>query len=235
MNPLTLNLIAISIFTITLTSLVGPLFHIPPTVPAGITAIVLGFATIDSLGWQGRGGDLVIDWLTRAFGGKDYQDRIIHHEAGHFLVAALLEIPVTGYTLNAWEALRQGQPGLGGVTFDTQALEAAMQPHPGGDDRLPVRVLLDRYCTVWMAGIAAETLVYGDSQGGSDDRQKFQSLGRSLQWSSEIALQYERRAILQAKTLLQNHQATYEALVECMTQRATVEICYQVIGPTRQS
>ena len=35
-----------------------------------------------------------------------------------------------------------------------------------------MRLTLERFCTVWMAGIAAEKLVYGDSQGGAEDRQQ---------------------------------------------------------------
>jgi hypothetical protein len=101
----------------------------------------------------------------------------VRHEAGHFLVAYFLGIPITGYTLTAWEAFKQGQPGLGGVTL--------IQKLP--TDALAVgemRLTLERFCTVWMAGIAAETIVYGSAEGGVEDRQKLKealfALGRPV-------------------------------------------------------
>ena len=41
--------------------------------------------------------------------------------------------------------------------------------------------------------------------------------------------QKERWAQLQAANLLNRHQESYEALVEAMTQRASVEECYAII------
>lgn len=228
MNQMALNLIAISVFTMTMTSLLGPLLHISPFVPAGVVAVVMSVATVDSLSLQGRGISVFLDAMTRLFGGADYAQRIAQHEAGHFLIAALLQIPITGYTLNAWEALRQGQPGLGGVTFDVQALEQELQQMQRAERLQASRQLLDRYCTVWMAGIAAESLLYAAPEGGTDDRQKLRTLWGQLRLSEAEILQRERWAILQAKTLLQAHWSAYEALVTAMTERCSVEECYRI-------
>ncbi len=224
-----LNLTAILIFGVVLTSLLGPILNISPVVPAIVTAAGLGLAAIDTLAWQGRGSSLAIDWLTRATGGDAYQSRIRHHEAGHFLVAVLLGIPVTGYALNAWDAFRQGQPGLGGVAFETSSLEKDLK-----QGKILAQTV-DRYFRVWMAGIAAELLVYGDAQGGDDDRRALRLLWQQLNRSPTNHLQdyaqKERWALLQAKTLLQTHQPAYEALVTALEEGATVQECYAAISP----
>ena len=204
-----------------MTSLLGPLVHLSPVVPAIAAFGVLSFATLDTLSWQGRAGTLIVDWFNHF--STEHRTRVVQHEAGHFLVAHLLDIPITGYTLSAWEAFRQGQSGLGGVSFDSQELELA-----AAQKTLPIQ-LLDRYLTVLMAGIAAETLLYGDPQGGVDDRQLFQSLWAKLDRSAPEGELKQRWAVLQAKNLIEAHRSAYDALVAAMTRRASVEECRQAI------
>lgn len=160
MGQVTLNLIAITIFLTTMAALLGPLVHISPGVPAIVIVTVLGLAIVDQFSWQGTLGNLVVGSLSRL--APEQRQRVIHHEAGHFLVAHLLGIPVTDYSLTTWEAWRKGFPGQGGVQF----LEG-----PLTTGQLPAQ-LLNRYCTVWMAGIAAEQLTYSNALGGQDDCQK---------------------------------------------------------------
>ena len=222
MNQLSLNLIAIGIFTITMTSLLGPLVNISPLVPTITTAGVLGLATLDTLSWRGQGSTLLLDWLAGFSAG--HRDRVIRHEAGHFLVAHQLGIPTTGYTLNAWDALRQRYPGQGGVRFDSAELEAAMQQGQLSGQ------LLDRYCTIWMAGIAAEKLIYGNVEGGADDRQKLRGLLAQLGLPPAEREQKERWSLLRAKTLLEAQISAYEALMTAMTQGASVEVCNEAIA-----
>ncbi len=100
---------------------------------------------------------------------------MVRHEGGHFLVAYLLEIPITGYTLSPWEAFQQGQPGVGGVSICDA--ELASQIEVG---KLSAQ-LFDRYCAVWMAGGVAETLVYSNAEGGADDLQKLRSI-----WTEQL-------------------------------------------------
>lgn len=105
MSKTALNLVAIFVFLMTLSTLLGSMFNLSPTVPALATFTILGIATFDSFGLQGKGGTIFLDWVA-GFSPK-HRERIIHHEAGHFLVAYLLGIPVIGYTLSAWEAWKQ--------------------------------------------------------------------------------------------------------------------------------
>lgn len=221
MQQTALNLIAIGIFGMTLSALLGPMLNISPTIPAVTTLGVLSLATLDSFSFQGKGVTLLLDWLagTRS----EHRDRIVRHEAGHFLVAYFLGIPITGYTLTAWEAFKQGLPGSGGVTFDSQALS------PNSLNAGEIRLTLERFCTVWMAGIAAETLIYGNAEGGVEDRQKLRDALTSLGHSVNEVLLKERWATRQAQTIIQEHEAAYEALVATMEQRASLADCCQVI------
>lgn len=225
MSQTSLNLVAIAIFIVTLSSLAGPLFNLSPTVPAIATFSLLGLATLDSFGLQGKGGALVLDMLARI--SPQYRDRIVHHEAGHFLIARLLDIPVTGYALSAWEALQQKQPGQGGVSFADDELASELR-----QGALSAQ-LLDRYCTIWMAGIAAERLVYDNAEGGADDLSKLCTVLAPLGFSPAALEQKQRFCALQARTLLQENWTAYEALVQAMQRGDSVAECYAVIDVTR--
>ena len=221
MSQTALNLVAITIFTLVMSSLLGPLIHLSPFVPAIAIFGLLGAATLDTLSWQGRGGTLILDWLARF--SPQHRERVIHHEAGHFLTAHLLNIPITGYTLSAWEAFRQGQPGLGGVSFDGQELNSELE-----QGALSAQ-LLDRYCTVWMAGTVAEKLVYGNAEGGADDRQKLRILWTQLKRPMAECETKERWASLQARSLLELHWTVYESLVAALTEGIPVTECEELI------
>lgn len=225
MSQTSLNLTALTIFSFVLMSLVGPLVHLSPLVPAIAAFGLLGLATVDTLTWQGQGSTLLLDWLANF--SADHRDRVLHHEAGHFLTAHLLNIPITGYTLSAWAAFRQGQPGQGGVAVDPQELDVELE-----QGSLSAQ-LIDRYCTVWMAGIAAEALTYGNTEGGANDRQTLRNLWAQLQRSPTEAALKERWATLQAKTLIETHQSAYDQLVIAMQNQATVEECRQLIEQNR--
>lgn len=222
MSQTAINLVAISVFIMTMTSLLGPLFNLSPVVPAIATFSVLGLATVDNFSLQGKGSTLLLDWL--ASFSPQHRDRVVRHEAGHFLVAHLLGIAIAGYTLTAWEALKQGQPGQGGVMFADRELASQLEQGKLSAQRL------DRYCRIWMAGIAAETLVYGDAEGGADDRQKLKTVLTPLGFSVTAQEQKQRWATLQARTLLQENWSAYEALVEAMRRRSDLSECLQLVA-----
>lgn len=214
-----LNLIAVGIFVMTMSSLLGPIFNIPPVVPAAVTFGILSLATVDTLSWNSKGVSLLLD----LFASAEQRQRIIQHEAGHFLTAYFLGIPITGYTLTAWEVLQQGQLGRGGVSVDTEVL--TVKPL----DLQKMRLTLDRFCTVWMAGIAAEKIAYGNAQGGAEDQEQLKQALIMVGLPETAYPLKERWAQLQATNLLTRHQQSYAALIEAMKQRASVEECYAVI------
>ncbi|MDM3852887.1 MAG: ATP-dependent Zn protease [Aphanizomenon gracile PMC649.10] len=221
MSQTAINLIAISVFLMTFSSLLGPLIHLSPTIPALATVTFLGIATLDNFSFQGKGGTIVLDLVARF--SPEYKERILHHEAGHFLVAHLLEIPVTGYTLSAWEAWKKGQPGQGGITLEDEELTAQIEK-----GQITAQIL-DRYCTIWMAGIAAETLVFNSAEGGNDDKSKLTEILQVLGFSEPLYQQKQRFHLLQSKTLIQENWDGYQALVAAMRQRVSVEECKKAI------
>uniref|UniRef100_A0A1D1YSN9 ATP-dependent helicase/nuclease subunit A n=1 Tax=Anthurium amnicola TaxID=1678845 RepID=A0A1D1YSN9_9ARAE len=79
----------------------------------------------DLVSFNGGVKNLVLDTIGHSFSQK-YHNRVIQHEAGHFLVAYLLGVLPKGYTLTSLEALRkEGSLNLqAGTTFvDYEFLE----------------------------------------------------------------------------------------------------------------
>ena len=222
MNQTAINLIAISVFLMTLSTLLGPLINLSPTIPALTIVGFLGIATLDNFSFQGKGGTIVLDWLARF--SPTYKERILHHEAGHFLVAHLLGISVNGYTLSAWEAWRKGQAGQGGIILEDN--EIAQQLERG---KIGVS-MVERYCNIWMAGIAAEMLVFKSAEGGGDDKAKLNQFLTALGFEERIFEQKQRFHLLQAKNLIQENWEIYQSLVEAMRKGVAVEECKKVIG-----
>lgn len=214
-----LNILAIGIFVMTISSLLSPILNISPFIPAGATFGILGLLTVDNFTFESKGLTLLLD----LFATKEQRLRVIHHEAGHFLTAYFLGIPVREYTLTAWEALQAGYYGSGGVVFDTAEVTATPL------NSAQTRLTLDRYCTVWMAGIAAEKLSYDNAEGGAED---YQQLKMALDLAGLSPQAYDQKARwgqLQATNLLQRHEKSYQALVAAMEQRKSVIECCAVI------
>lgn len=222
MSQTAINLIAVSIFLMTLSTLLGPLINLSPTIPALTIVGFLGIATLDNFSFQGKGGTIVLDWLARF--SPEYKERIIHHEAGHFFVAHLLGIPVTGYTLSAWEAWKKGQPGQGGVILEDN--EIAQQLEKG---KIGVS-MVERYCNIWMAGIAAEMLVFKSAEGGGDDKARLNQFLTALGFEEKVFEQKQRFHLLQAKNLIQENWDKYQSLVDAMRKGVDVEECKKMIA-----
>jgi hypothetical protein len=178
----------------------------------------MGFAAIDTLSFQNRGATLFLD----LFSSKEHRERVVRHEAGHFLAAYFLSIPISGYTLTAWEAFQQKQAGLGGVVFDTDTLSQQINPK-----EMPL--IVERLSTVWMAGIAAETLIYGNVKGGDEDIKTIRTILTAAGVSSQQFPQKESWAKLQATNLIKKYQKSYDALVVAMEARASVEECDRIL------
>ncbi len=220
MEQTALNLIAIMVFSMTLSVFLTPVLNISPFISACATLGILGLVTVDTLTLNNRGVTLLLDALSPSA----HRQRILHHEAGHFLAAYLLGIPIQGYSLTAWEAFRQGQPGVGGVQLDTEDLEQKLRNFT----QFPA--LLERLSTVWMAGIAAESIIYGKAEGGESDRTQLKIALKLAGLPENLHAQKERWSLLQAKTLIEKHSSSYSALVKAMDERASVEECCQIIS-----
>lgn len=219
-NDIGLNILAISIFSITLLVFISPLLSISPFIPATITFILLSLVTVDTLAWKNQGTNLFLN----LFLSEEQKQRIIYHEAGHFLTAYFYQIPIIGYTLTPWENMKINNLGSGGVIFDTSFLEKK------GQDLREFNLLLERFSVVLMAGIAGEKFIYKNSEGGEEDNQKFREIYRDLGLNYNELRMKQRLAILQAQTFIENHQETYFALAEAMKKRLSVAECQAIIN-----
>jgi hypothetical protein len=212
-NPtkqISFNLVAICVFAMTLSSLVTPLLNISSTVPILMIFAIVVITTIDGFFLQSAAATILLDAIAST--NPAYRQRIIEHEAGHFLVAHLLNIPITGYTLSAWESFQQGQSAQGGVMFAPPPVDISSQ-------------LLQKYCTVWMAGIAAEKSIYSKSEGGTEDLQKLRGVLFLAGKQQQEIVNQENLATLQAKVLIKDHWVAYQALVTAMSNRTIVADC----------
>lgn len=219
MSQTAINLLAVIIFVMTCGSILAPALDISPFIPAGLVFAGLSLVTVDRFAFKNLGVTLLIDWVAQF--SDEHRERVLQHEAGHFLVAYLLGIPVTGYALTAWEALQQGHNAQGGVRFDDQIIQAQIE-----EGQLST-LIVERYCQVWMAGGAAEKEAFGDVEGGVDDVMKVRSLLRQLRVPGAQLEIKERTAALQAQQVMERNQDAYEALKQSMMARQPVESCIE--------
>jgi hypothetical protein len=215
MNQLTLTAISISVFGMTLSVLLGPFLHISPGLSAGVILVGLSAVTLDGLQFNSVGLTLLLDSLARL--SPRYKQRVLHHEAGHFLAAYLLDLPIHSYSLSVWEAFRKGNAQQGGILLD-QPADIVTSGW--------LKSNIDKLCTVWVAGGIAEDIRYGSIEGNEDD---IQTLRKSL-FSLGLNIQlYEEQAKRQARRLLKENWQTYEALVIQMEMRQTSAECRSAI------
>jgi hypothetical protein len=215
MNQLTLNAVALSVFGMTLAVLIGPFLHIPPSLSAGVVFVGLSAVTFDSFRFQSLGLTLLLDTLARL--SPRYQQRVLHHEAGHFLVAHLLDLPIQSYTLSVWEAFRQGNADQCGVLLHQPS---NMAPPDW------IKSNIDKLCTVWVAGGVAEDLKYGSIEGNEADLQKLRQSVSRLGLNAQL---YETQAKRRAYQLLKENWQNYEALVSQMKMRQSATECCRVV------
>lgn len=154
---------------------------------AGIPLNLLALATLcvavlDNLAFNGAVSETVLQVLS-----PGTTQKVVRHEAGHFLVAYLLGCPVEGIVLSAWAALQDRRFGRrrvsAGTSFFDPDLAEQINTKPSGgaggggiaggaDASVTVtvtRASIDRYSVIVMAGIAAEADFYGQADGGAGD------------------------------------------------------------------
>jgi hypothetical protein len=136
---------------------VDPLYTLIPA--------TLGLLLADQLALRGAVFESIYQALF-----PQYKQKIIHHEAGHFLISYLLGVPVRGCITSAWEARKEPDiPGQAGTIFYDQRLADEISSGK------VTRTSLDRMSVVVMAGIAAEALEFGRAEGGRADEEQLLS------------------------------------------------------------
>ncbi|MFM7575859.1 MAG: ATP-dependent Zn protease, partial [Microcystaceae cyanobacterium] len=72
MSETAINVLAIAIFLMTLSVLLGPMIHLSPLIPSVMTLTLLGLVTVDQWGWQGQGTALLLG----SFATKNQRQRV---------------------------------------------------------------------------------------------------------------------------------------------------------------
>lgn len=188
-----------------------------------VRPLVLGAGftlTVDQIALRGLLFDSVYQRLN-----PGYRNRIVAHEAGHFLLAYLFGLPVHKYTLSAWDALRNQVPGQAATLFADDELAASLT-----QQRLGVSVV-DRYAVVAMAGLAAEALLFGQATGGDADVNGLVSLLEGLQpaWRQPDIRIQARWAVVVAVGVLRTERAAYDGLCAAMQDGRALGECVMTV------
>lgn len=214
--------LAIAVFGFSLLALLSPFLGGNEWLPVGVTSVVFGAFFIDRVAMQGRYSNL----LGARWGwNSQRQERVLVHEAGHLMAACYLDIPVSDYALDPWQAFRKGYPGYGGIQLDDSVWQSWIEK--GAITRRDV----ERYSIMWMAGGVAERDQMGDTMGDRDDRLKLQQLVGTLRRSGQPldAGYMQRWARLQARSLLEEQPAAYQTAVDCLRDGNSIEDCIESI------
>lgn len=190
---------------VTVLAVVGP--------PLGLSAawITVGVITglvaisVDAAGFAGMGGHVLAEALP---GGLARLRRIAIHEAGHGLVAEEEALPVGEVLVGSLACLKAGRRSLGST-----ALEPPAQARLSAQD-------LRRWSRVLQAGMVAEELIYGDANGGDDDRVLLGRLWGLSGYDAETAQREQRQARREVLQRLRQQRERLEARADDLLQQA---------------
>ncbi len=184
------------VLLLSLAAVVGPLVGLSPWWVTLLVALGLGSLTVDAARFGGRGGHLLAEALP---GGQGRLRRIAVHEAGHALAADSDGLVVRRVLVGSLACLRAGVDSGGCTEF---ALPESVRL--SAED-------LRRWSRVLQAGMVAETLVYGDSVGGDDDRALLGRLWGLSGFDVEMARLEQRRARREVEQALRTRRTEIEA------------------------
>ncbi|KAF9670019.1 hypothetical protein SADUNF_Sadunf13G0024800 [Salix dunnii] len=180
--------------------------------------------TLDSVSFNGGLGSLVLDTVGHTFSQK-YHNRVIQHEAGHFLIAYMVGILPRGYTLTSLEALQKDgslnvQAGTAFVDFEF--LEEVKTGKVSA-------TTLNRFSCIALAGVAAEYLLFGYAEGGLADINKLDMLIKGLGFTQKKADSQVRWSVLNTILMLRRHEGARAKLAEAMAMGLSVGCCIGII------
>lgn len=168
--------------------------------------------------------NLVLDTIGHYLSQK-YHNRVIQHEAGHFLIAYLLGVLPKGYTITSLDTLmNQGSLNVqaGAAFVDYEFLEEI------NTGKLSA-TMVNKFSCIALAGVAAEYLLYGRAGGGLADINKLDGLLKGLGFTQKKADSQVRWAVLNTVLILRRHEKARSQLAEAMSTGKSVGSCIQVI------
>ncbi len=193
------------VLLVSLGAVAGPLVGLSPWWLTVLVALGLGSLTVDAAQFGGRGGHLLAEALP---GGQGRLRRIAIHEAGHALAAGSDGLMVRRVLVGSLACLRAGVDS-GGCTEFALPESARLSAED-----------LRRWSRVLQAGMVAESLVYGDSVGGDDDRALLGRLWGLSGFDVETARMEQRRARREVEQALRARRSEIEAEAERLLQAA---------------
>ena len=195
----------IAVAVVSLLAVVGPVLGLSPWLITLVVALALGSLTLDAAQFGGRGGHLLAETLP---GGLARLRRIAVHEAGHVFVAKAEALPVRQVLVGSLACLRAGLSS-GGITVLEPPAHAKLSA-----------VELRRWSKVLQAGMVAEQLIYGESEGGADDRALLGRLWGLSGFDAETAQREQRRARREVEQALRAQQNELEQEAVKLLQQA---------------
>ncbi|GFQ02409.1 hypothetical protein PHJA_002384800 [Phtheirospermum japonicum] len=180
--------------------------------------------TLDAVSFNGGISFLVLDTIGHSFSQK-YHNRVVQHEAGHFLIAYLLGILPKGYTITSLDALKkEGSLNVqAGTAFvDVEFLEEVSKGKVSA-------TTLNRFSCIALAGVATEYLLFGAAEGGLADINSLDKLLKSLGFTQKKADGQVRWAVLNTVLILRRHEKARAMLAEAMSEGQSVGSCVQII------
>jgi hypothetical protein len=193
------------VLLVSLGAVAGPLVGLSPWWLTVFVALGLGSLTLDAARYGGRGGHLLAEALP---GGQGRLRRIAIHEAGHALAASSDGLVVQRVLVGSLACLRAGVDSGGCTEF---ALPESVKL--SAED-------LRRWSRVLQAGMVAESLVYGGSVGGDDDRALLGRLWGLSGFDVATARMEQRRARRVVEQALRARRSEMEAEAERLLQAA---------------
>mmetsp|Transcript_7774 Transcript_7774/g.21686 ORF Transcript_7774/g.21686 Transcript_7774/m.21686 type:complete len:510 (+) Transcript_7774:71-1600(+) len=190
-----------------------------------LVAATLLFVSLDRIFLNGA----LFETLLKAFS-PGVQDKILKHEAGHFLAAYLLGCPVEGIVLSAWAALQDRRFGTRQVSAGTSFFDPELSKQINNRQSV-TRSSVDRYSIIVMAGIAAEADNYGRADGGAGDEMSLVAFLSQLNadnarsWDSDKIRNQARWGALQAVLMLREYKPAFDALVDALERGGSLGDC----------
>jgi len=183
----------------------GPALGISPAwIVVGVGGCLVALS-VDAASWNGMGGHIVAEALP---GGAERLRRIAVHEAGHLLIAEREKLPVQRVLVGTLACVKAGLQSSGATEFELP-----------DSVRMPLEDLR-RWSRVLQAGIAAETVVFGQARGGADDRALLGRLWGLSGHDVAMAQREQRRARREIEQQLRQQRQQLEQQVEALLETA---------------